>query len=226
MTQPERREGPAPRPRDAATLILYRQGQGGLQVLMGERHGGHAFMPNRYVFPGGRVDPHDWRVRAARPLKDDVRQKLERAASAARAHALAMAAVRETFEETGLVLGAPDPKPGQPVPPSWQPFFATGHAPALDCLEYVVRAVTPPYRPRRFNARFFIADASRAAGDLRGSGELLDLRWVTIDEALGLELPNITAVVLRRIAAFVSGPTRPTVAAFAWQRGKHVEFEE
>lgn len=194
---------PAVRPRDASTLILYRPRGKQIEVLMGERNGRHSFMPNRYVFPGGGVEPEDWRVRHSAPLRDDVAERLAKICSPSRARALAAAAVRETFEETGLILGEPDPTPGRPVPANWREFFATGFAPKLDVLDYVVRAVTPPFRPKRFNARFFIADAAHAHGNITGSGELLDLRWVSIEDALTLELPRITAIVLEQIAGFI-----------------------
>ncbi len=196
---------PLVRPKDAATLVLYRMTGQRIEILMGERHAKHRFMPNRYVFPGGRVDPTDARVRAATELAQPVRTKLEQAAAPARARALGLAAIRETFEETGLALGAPDPKPGQAVPAAWREFFASGMAPALDRLGYVARAVTPPYRPMRFNARFFVADASHAEGTIKGSGELLDLRWFPIAKARTLPLPRITAVMLGHVEDLLRG---------------------
>lgn len=219
------------RPRDAATLVLYRKAARKVEVVMGERHGGHAFMPNRWVFPGGRVDRTDWRVRGATALKPHVRGHLEKAASPTRAHALAAAAIRETFEETGLILGKPDPEPGKPVPQAWRPFFDTGFAPDFEALDYVYRAVTPPYRPRRFNARFFMADASRLANEvIESDGELLDIRWVTVDRALGLEIPRITGIVLRNLETFVENPPPPTAAhpmpLFRVLHGQHLDTTE
>jgi len=216
---------PLVRPRDAATLVLYRKDGRRIDVLMGERHAKHRFMPNRYVFPGGRVDRTDARVRAASELASPVRAKLEQAAVPSRARALALAAIRETFEETGLLLGAPDPKPGAAVPAAWQEFFAHGVAPALDRLDYVARAVTPPYRPVRFNARFFVADASHADGTIQGSGELLDLRWFPIADALELPLPRITGVMLGHVEALLSGDQdagKPrTIPLYHYVHGKH-----
>ena len=216
------------RPKDAATLIIYRHHQGTLQVLMGERHGGHAFMPNRYVFPGGRIDRADFRVRVARSLQPQVAARLCRAAGPARAQALALAAVRETFEETGLVIGGRDPEPGRPVPAAWREFFATGAAPALDRMEYIIRAVTPPGRPRRFNARFFIIDAAATQGSLKSNGELLRLEWVPREEALGLTLARITEIVLERLPELIAQPQhaeRP-VPLFHARRGRQVMEEE
>jgi 8-oxo-dGTP pyrophosphatase MutT (NUDIX family) len=189
------------RPRDAATLILLRHDSGEPEVLLGQRHGGHAFMPNRYVFPGGRVDPHDHLVRGGAPLRAPVRARLERSATPARAHALAVAAIRETYEETGLMLAAPAPDGAKPPAnrAPWNEFAALGLAPALDKLDYLYRAITPPQRPRRFNARFFVADARDTVGELRGSGELLDLRWLGLREAMALPIPQITHMVLEMV---------------------------
>lgn len=197
---------PVVRPKEAATLIIYRRAGGTAEVLMGERHRKHRFMPHVYVFPGGRVDRHDSRVRLGAPLGHDVAAQLERRLSAARARATAVAAVRETFEETGLVIGTPDPEPGARVPDGWHGFFAGGMAPALDKLEYVARAVTPPIRPLRFNARFFMVDSRHVCGDLSGSGELVDLRWFSIADAQALELPMITHRVLSHVDELIADP--------------------
>jgi 8-oxo-dGTP pyrophosphatase MutT (NUDIX family) len=198
----------SPRPSDAATLILLRRGDGGLEVLLGQRHAGHAFMPNRYVFPGGRVDRRDHLVRPATPLRADVKARLERAATPARARALAIAAVRETFEETGLMLARPVAEGARPQrrDPPWDAFAARGLGPALGELDYVYRAVTPPGRPRRFNARFFLADAGAATGELSGDGELEDLRWVGLDAALDLPIAQVTHLVLGEVARLIAHP--------------------
>ncbi len=204
---------PAVRPREAATLIVYRQLLGpngaGLEVLMGERHRGHRFMPRRWVFPGGRTDPTDARIRTARALRPDVAAQLERKLTPARARATAIAAVRETFEETGLVVGAPDPAPARRTPEDWGGFFGTGLAPALDNLEYIARAVTPPNGALRFNARFFMIDARHVSGDLAGSGELIDPRWLPIGQARELEMPMITRHILFHIEDLIASPRPP-----------------
>ncbi|WP_416896504.1 MAG: NUDIX hydrolase [Minwuia sp.] len=221
----------AMRPRDAATLILYRKSKNTVEVVMGERHAKHAFMPNNWVFPGGRVDGTDWRVRAGTELKPHVAGHLSKAATPARVRALAAAAIRETFEETGLILGVKDPEPGSAVPRNWRDFFATGFAPDFEALDYVYRAITPPYRPRRFNARFFMADADRLANEvIESDGELLDIHWVTIEKALTLPIPRITGVVLRRIEDLVENPPPETskhkVPLFRYLHGKHLDLEE
>ena len=229
---PVRQPGtPAVRLRDAATLIIYRvNGAGTVAVLMGERHRKHRFLPQRYVFPGGQVDPHDSRVRSAAPMRGDVEALLTRKATPARARALVAAAVRETFEETGLVIGAPDPAPGKPVPANWRTFFATGMAPAFDRLSYIARAVTPATRPMRFNARFFMIDAAHTTGDLGGDGELLNLTFMPLARTRHLELPRITARVLSSVEELALRPPAPssvqTVPFWRHINGTHVRIDE
>lgn len=197
---------PLVRPKEAATLVIYRKGRGAAEVLMGERHRKHRFMPQRYVFPGGRVDSSDSRIRVATQYQDHVARQLQRKLTEARARAMGIAAIRETFEEAGLIIGAPDPVPRKRVPDGWADFFASGMAPALDRLEYVARAVTPPMRPVRFNARFFMVSTEHVSGDLSGSGELLDLRWFAIADAVTLELPTITRRILHHIDRLIESP--------------------
>ncbi|MDP6832751.1 MAG: NUDIX domain-containing protein [Alphaproteobacteria bacterium] len=189
----------AARPRDAATLVLLRQLRGKTNVLMGLRHGKHKFMPDQWVFPGGRVDRADGYAASASELRVHVSNSLARTSSAHRARALAMAAVRETFEETGLILGQPLDNMPENASPTWRPFYEAGFAPSLGGLEYVYRAVTPPFRPIRFNARFFVADGSNLHGKLQGDGELLDLKWVPIPKAIELQTPPIQQIVLEAL---------------------------
>ncbi len=193
------------RPRDAASLIIARRGDGPMQVLMGERHPDHVFMPGLFVFPGGRVDPGDGRVRPLSDLSPRVERLLGKRtgkpARARRARALAMAAVRETFEETGLIVGAPATLRTRSA--GWRPFCDTGCAPVLAPLEFVYRAVTPPNRTRRFDARFFLVDATHIH-NLHDAGrtdndELLDLRWLTIEDALTRKTAFVTRSVLEEI---------------------------
>ncbi|MDE0335817.1 MAG: NUDIX hydrolase [Defluviicoccus sp.] len=221
---------PLARPRDAATLIVYRENAGVLEVLMGERHARHRFMPHRFVFPGGRIDARDSRVRCATPLAPGTSARLERRLGPARARAMAVAAIRETFEETGLIVGGPDPDPRRPPPRGWEGFFAAGFAPALGALAYVARAVTPPIRPVRFNARFFVVAHEHVTGQVRGSGELLGLKWFAVEEALTLELAQITRRVLIHFGASYgdvagTGDDGP-VPYFKWTPTGHVLIDE
>jgi 8-oxo-dGTP pyrophosphatase MutT (NUDIX family) len=199
------------RPRDAATLIIVRHDK---QVLLGRRNAKHLFMPHRYVFPGGKVDAGDARVPCPLPLSRDVEQRLTASVSAPRARALAMAAVRETFEETGLIVGQPSSRPPRSRSPHWQPFFNTGHVPALNRLQYFARAVTPPGMVRRFDARFFVCSADDVSGELSGNGELGHLHWVNLANAGKLQLAPITRLVLGLLAQHLDpGAARTTEAA-------------
>jgi len=226
----------AARPRDAASLVLVRRGGGAIEVLMGQRNAKHRFMPESYVFPGGRVDAKDGRLDFGVPLKPYVLQKLSKSCTPGRAMALALAAIRETYEETGLMVGRPlpaDRSNGAPpqVPEAWLPFSAAGLAPAVDALHYIARAITPPFRPMRFHARFFMVDADLATGELGGSGELEFLRWLPIAEALTLPVPGITERVLKEVDRLMAGPheledpARPVMAYRTLHR-KHVHFHD
>ena len=198
--------GRAVRPRDAATLILVRNDGAAPRVLMGQRHANHKFMPNKFVFPGGRVDPADSRIRPVEDLRPEVARlllsRMRGTPSENRARALALAAIRETFEETGLAVGRTVERPQTSKHADWNAYFSLGVSPALGALEFVARAITPPYRTRRFDTRFFIADAEHIHGDpskVAGSGELQGLHWISIKDAEDLDLPNITRVVLSEI---------------------------
>ena len=223
---------PYMRPRDAATLILVRMKGKTPEVLMGCRAAAHAFMPNRYVFPGGRVDRADAHVPIATPLNRFVDARLQKAATALRARALAVAAVRETFEESGLILGKPlkGGAPDKDYGEHWKGFLDTGMAPALDCLDLIARAVTPPGRPRRFNARFFMARAEDASGEIRHSSEMGDIRWVRLDEARELPLPTITGLILGEIGRLVKEPPdrkkQRKIPLFTTIHRKHLMIEE
>jgi 8-oxo-dGTP pyrophosphatase MutT (NUDIX family) len=197
---------PTIRPKDAAALILLREGRHGTEALMGRRHARHVFMPEVYVFPGGRVDPGDARVPVASPLCADVEERLTRACTPARARALGVAAIRETFEETGFILAQPVAPARRVVKPEWQSFHDAGLAPALDLLEFVCRATTPPGLPRRFNARFFLADATHLRGEQADSLELEDLQWITLEPPTDLPIANITRCVLSEVRRLLATP--------------------
>ncbi|HYG28465.1 MAG TPA: NUDIX hydrolase [Caulobacteraceae bacterium] len=217
------REGQAlARPRHAATLIIVRRDAKKPRLLMGRRAGGHAFMPSKWVFPGGRVDRADFTAPSATELTPETKARLDltaRHVSPRLPRALAMAAVRETFEEVGLLLAKQTPP--RPGAGPWREFLAAGALPDLAPLQFVARAITPPYRPRRFDARFFMADAEALLSlDRRPDcGELDEIAWVDLDEALALDLPNITRFVVREIGQRLEDPGRP-VPFMRFQRGR------
>ncbi len=201
------------RPRDAATLIIVDRSGGEAEVLMGRRHDGHKFMPGKYVFPGGRVEPEDRRMCVAGALDSHVEEKLNAHVSrpsSGFARAIALAAIRETFEETGLALGVSDyGAPANPPPGAWTRFAATGVFPALDDIDFLARAITPPGRPKRFDARFLIIDAryvaKRVEGVVHPEAELVELVWTPLDKARGLDLPSITRLALDDLAEALGG---------------------
>lgn len=196
----------AVRPRDAATLVLVRRAAGGAEILMGRRRPDHVFMPNVFVFPGGRVDRADARIRAATELRDEIRDRLVKSCSTRRARTLALSAIRETAEETGLLVGIrANIEQKDDVAWAWRAFSRAGLAPALDTLDYVARAITPPGNPRRFHARFFVADGSKAHGRLRGDGELAELDWIPVDGVKELPTAWITRFVANEVRQRLDG---------------------
>jgi 8-oxo-dGTP pyrophosphatase MutT (NUDIX family) len=194
-------------PKDAATLILLDRTGSEPKVLMGKRHDRHVFMPGAYVFPGGRVDPIDRTMPVAASLDPRAERKLTaqiKRPNAAKARALALAAVRETFEETGLLLGAK--ASAMPAKPdnAWAAFVDAGILPDLSTMHFVARAVTPPRRKRRYDTRFFTADASTIAhridGKVGAEFELVELVWLPLSEIKQrIELMAITEIVLREL---------------------------
>ena len=199
----------AVKPRNAATLIIVRRDRQKPQVLMGKRHGGHDFMPNLWVFPGGRIDRSDFRAPFATDLRPDVAARFEAHIPMNRGRALALTAIRETFEEAGLLLAKQAPV--RPLAGPWREFAAEGAAPDLEALEIVARAVTPPMLAKRFDTWFLMADAERLVSLERkpDCGELEEIAWVDFDEAADLPLPTVTRLMLKEAAARMEDPSRP-----------------
>jgi len=180
--------------RAAATVVLWRDGVGAREVLMGQRGAGAAFMPSKYVFPGGACDPGD--DAPAGFVAQACLHRLSRLCppGAPAPQALIGAALRELVEETGLVL---------------------------QCrarLQFIFRAITPPGRSRRFDARFFLGPASDVAGDPEdfsaASDELGHLHWIGLGRARTLDLPFVTEVVLAEVVSLLAGRDQPGVPFF------------
>ena len=222
--QPKR----ALKPKDAATLVLVDRSGGTPRILMGKRRSTQVFLPNKFVFPGGRVDRADRSMSCVGTLsKIDTTRLLydmKGQPASARARALALAAIRETFEEVGLVIGAkpeqtasvspalrnasdkPDTGPVNALN-SWQQFLSTGYTPSVDGLTFFARAITPPSRPRRYDTRFFVADASLIAHDTgQADDELGKIGWFTLDEIRALDLPNITRAIVEDLSLTLAAP--------------------
>jgi 8-oxo-dGTP pyrophosphatase MutT (NUDIX family) len=186
------------RPADAAGLVLLREGPGGTEVLMGRRHGRAKFLPDIYVFPGGRVEPAD-RQPTGFPerIEPGLSTALRRGAARYDPIRLLRAAVRETYEETGLMLAVRDAAPPTEIAGVWRDFAEQGLRPRFEALRYVCRAITPRGSHRRYNTRFFLADGSQAAGEITGDGELEDLAWRPVEAMAGFSLVDVTEFVLQ-----------------------------
>ncbi len=180
-------------PRHAASLVLVRQGANGLEVLMGRRPRKSAFAPDVFVFPGGRVEPADFDATPSRRLDPDCARRT--GASPRLAHALAAAALRETEEETGVVM-------------------PNDHGP----LRLIARAITPSNSPIRFHARFFLADAAAAVGEHADSAELTDLAYRTVGDTEALPLMDVTQAVLAALPTTESVQSPPFL--YGYRRGK------
>lgn len=231
VAAPGAKPQPKLRPRDAATLIIIDSEGAAPRVLLGKRRDDLKFMPGKYVFPGGRLDADDKTMAAARELRQSEIDKLlldmKGHASAARARGLAMTAVRETFEEAGLIIGgvaaasapeiappAENPSLDSPAAKSWRQFQSHGFVPDLAPLTFLARAITPPGRPRRFDTRFFCVEGSAISKTTdHNDGELSGLVWMTLVEARELDLPPITRVILEDLAERIAARTLddPTV---------------
>jgi 8-oxo-dGTP pyrophosphatase MutT (NUDIX family) len=202
------RRWPNVRPSDAATLIILDRAGPVPKVLMGRRHPRHTFMPGMFVFPGGRIEDGDRRMNVTGSLAEACETRLMtrvQRPTMSRARALALAAIRETFEETGLLFGSRDfGVPANPPPGAWSEFAAHGVYPDLEALTFIARAITPPRRPKRFDARFFAIDhasqAHRVEGVVGPGSELDQLVWVTFEDTKAIELPAVTRVVLDELA--------------------------
>jgi 8-oxo-dGTP pyrophosphatase MutT (NUDIX family) len=222
------------KPRDAATLVLVDRSAGEPRVLLGRRHERHAFMPGRFVFPGGRVDAEDARMAISGALDPASERRLMlrmRRPTHSRARALALTAIRETFEETGILLGRKADTAAAAPSATWRPFAEAGILPDLSALTFVLRAITPPKRPRRFDTRFFLADRRAVASELPGftgpEAEFVEIRWLTFAEAEKDNLPSITKIVLVEAKARLeaAAAARRAVPFYYW-RGNRFRHEE
>lgn len=199
------------RPRDAASLVIVRGKGADTEVLMGQRARRHRFMPDVYVFPGGRLDREDRTAPVLKDLPEKPMRRLVNQSGEKVARGLAVAAARETWEETGLVLGK---------------VTEQGLLPDLSGMDYLARAITPIPSPIRFHARFFIADAEQIAGGpgatLGGSGELLDLAFRPLLECLEMPIADVTEFVLEEVLRRVRGTSIEAVPMFSYSNNAPV----
>jgi len=211
--------------KDAATIIVMRDRATTPAVLMGQRGALAAFMPGKFVFPGGAVDPSDAQTPHT-ALQQVCASRLQEQTTIAPG-ALAAAAIRELWEETGQVLGT---QQNWTEPPhGWRGFAATGHVPNLAALTFFFRAVTPVGPARRFDARFFVADAQDLCTDpddfSRAEDELSHLQWVPLSHTRDFDLPFITQVVLAELNAYLPNTGPPdTVPYFKNDDEQHLVY--
>ena len=214
--EPTKPEGPprvpgsrAVRPKSAATVMIIRRDGPKPRVLMGRRHGGHSFMPDRWVFPGGRIDRSDYHAPFATGLRGDVEAVFDAYLKPGKGRALALAAIRETWEEAWLLLAKP--APARPAAGPWRDFVERGALADLDALDVVARAITPPMVGKRFDTWFLVADAERLMSLERqpDCGELEEIAWVDFDEAQALPLPTVTRMMIRESVERMRDPHRP-----------------
>ncbi|MCE9523555.1 MAG: NUDIX hydrolase [Alphaproteobacteria bacterium] len=208
------------KPRHAASLVLTRKRDNVTQILMGRRPA-KAVFPEAYVFPGGRVDPGDTHITPSTPMTALALEELctRGGCTPALARALATTAIRETFEETGLIVagsGDPGRRDG-----TWEQFATLGLAPAHDRLRFLGRAITPAQAPVRFHARFFLADGETVQGEITGNGELSALDWYPLAEALTLPAIDVTKFILQELAAAERGIVRDA-PFFRYRRNKPI----
>lgn len=179
--------------RDAACLLVADLSNAEPKLLMGRRHSNQVFLPNKWVFPGGRVEDED------RHFAKQFAGQFSPADLAEEIKPFALAGIRELFEETGLLIGREGALPE--ALPAWESFAASGQAPAPANLVPLARAITPPGRVRRYDTWFFLTGSEAVSADRSATDdELLDLGWFTLSEAAALDLPNITRLVLNDVA--------------------------
>ena len=195
--------------RPASTIIILRNFASAPKVLMGQRGSKAAFMPNKFVFPGGAVDEGDSNIHLVETLTEKCQARLKQENQGPSPKTLAIAAIRELWEETGLFLGVSEP--WDDAPQDWSDFANAGFRPSANNMYFFFRAITPPGKSRRFDARFFLVDADHLSGDLDdfsgASDELSHLQWVPLEEVRTLDLPFITSIVLGELSGLTSiGP--------------------
>jgi 8-oxo-dGTP pyrophosphatase MutT (NUDIX family) len=189
-------------PKLSASLLIVDPSGTEPRFLFGRRHERHVFMPNRYVFPGGKVDSDDARVEAKIEMNANDRAVIEASLNvrhrAKGADAIALCAIREAWEEAGHLFGKPDAFSVKQ--PQWQAFVQSKMAPNLSSLRLLARAITPAPYPRRYDAWFFMAfrHSISLSVDVCGPDSELDHQiWASEAESQAFDLPSITRMVLR-----------------------------
>jgi 8-oxo-dGTP pyrophosphatase MutT (NUDIX family) len=206
----------APRPRIASTIVLTHGPKDNPRILMGQRSSKHDFMPDVYVFPGGRVDRCDSYADYTDDLSPRTGTILEAAYTPRKARAVALASIRETYEETSLLLGKPGITRRNINNPSWDAFRLAGLKPSLEGIEVFGRAITPPHRHKRFDAWFFIKHLETPSlPEITDSAELLNVGWFTLEEIWELELQRATQMMLKVLQQYLAYDRPPAHIFFS-----------
>ena len=215
----------AARPRIASTIVLYTGSKDNPRILMGQRASRHDFMPSVFVFPGGRVDRSDSYVPYVGDLSPRTETILESAYSPRKARAVALTTLRETFEETGLMLGAKSETQNNPKDPSWQAFIDKGLLPDLSGIEVFGRAITPPHRHKRFDTWFFVRHVSEnLMATPSDSTELLNVDWFTLEQIKALKTHRATDMMIEVLKHYLSRDTAPRNIFFSrMMRGHYLQ---
>ena len=185
------------RPRHAASLVLLQGEKQNPDVLLGRRPMSARFMPGVYVFPGGALERGDYAVASMLDLRHDVEVRLARHGGPRRARALAWTAIRETWEETGVLVGKSGTFEPTRNTAATRAFCDAGLIPSPAQLDYIVRAITPTHSPLRFDTRFFMADGAKVSGELIETNELEDIGWLPLRHVIShLKIMGVTQFVL------------------------------
>ncbi|MDB9762566.1 NUDIX hydrolase [Alphaproteobacteria bacterium] len=218
-----------PRPRDASSLVLLNNSGKSVKVLLGKRSDKTRFMPGAWVFPGGVVDKTDHTISINTSLNKNIIKRLAVSNNERTAKALAVASIRETVEETGLILGK---KCGNTTKVDYGEdnngisiMSKLGLEPDLSKLFYLGRAITPTFSPIRFHARFFVADAKHLTGKIQTTNELVEIEWVSLEKATKLPMADVTEFMINELLTFGGDilkikkmlDNRPM---FTWKMGK------
>lgn len=223
--------------RDAATLVVVDRSTPTPRILMGRRRPDQVFLPNKFVFPGGRVDADD--ARAPSVDEPDAAEAqllaLPRAGHEPYPHdhvrALALAAIRELYEETGLVAGVRSTEISDvAVPTGWTAFLRQGVLPRLRGLHYILRAITPTARPRRYDTRFFLMEADEiVVRTAVTDDELSEIGWYSVDALDDLDVPSITRMVIRELRPLLAcrlAPARDRRVPFYFEQDNVLQRAE
>ncbi len=216
----------APRPRIASTIVLLKGPKDKPKILMGQRSSKNDFMPSVFVFPGGRVERADSYAPYIGDLSPRTETILEAAYNPRKARAIVLASIRETFEETSLILGQPQDTIRNMKNAGWQALHDQGQIADLSGIEVFGRAVTPPHRHRRYDTWFFVKHLTGTPPPISDSAELSNVDWFSFDEIGKLDLQRATKMMLQVLEQYLALPSAPPRIFHSYQRGKTYFYKE